>query len=182
MTTSSKIYGIGAEFDSACALRRAAESLRDAGFRNWDAFSPFPIHGMDAAMGLRPSLLGKIVFLGGLAGFLLAVALQFLPTSVWYPLLLGGKPHGFFTLPALFPIMVELTILVAAATAVIGMLAMNRLPRLNHPLFAWDRFKKVTDDKFFVVIEAHDPQFDADAIRARLTALGASHITLISEE
>ena len=103
----SPLYGVAAEFDSARDLFHAAEQMRDAGFRRFDVFSPFPIHGMDEAMGLKRSLLGKIIFLGGLTGFVSAVALQFIPSSFIYPLIVMGKPTNLFTVPAFFPIMFE---------------------------------------------------------------------------
>ena len=181
-STKAPVYGVAAEFSCARDLFRAAEKIRDEGYRRWDVFSPFPIHGMDAAMGMKRSVLGQIVFLGGLAGFLLAVGLQFLPTSFLYPLIVGGKPTNFFTVPAFFPIMFELTILVSAFTAVIGMLAMNGLPRLNHALFNWDRFKKVTEDKFFVAIESADPKFSERSARDFLESLGGTNITTIHED
>jgi len=175
-------HAIAAEFPSADALLLAAEQIRDAGIRRWDVFSPYPIRGMDEAMGLKRSVLGKIVFLGGLAGFLAAAALQFATTSFLYPLDAGGKPNGFWTLPALFPILFEMTILFAAFTAVIGMLLMNRLPRLNHPLFDWDRFSGVTDDKFFAAIETGDPDFSEQALRELLSTAGGTNITTIADK
>ncbi len=173
------VYGIAAEFTSARDLYHAAEKIRDAGFERWDVFSPFPIHGMDEAMGMKRSLLGKIVFLGGLIGFLTAVTLEFGPTSFLYPLIVAGKPTNLFTVPAFFPIMFELTILISAFTAVFGMLIMNGLPRLNHALFNWERFKKVTEDKFFVAIEAGDPKFSERSVRDFLESLGGANITTI---
>jgi Protein of unknown function (DUF3341) len=175
----SPVFGIAAEFSCARDLYLAAEKIRDAGFQRWDVFSPFPVDGMDEAMGMRRSLLGKIVFLGGLAGFLVAGALQFAPTTFIYPLIVGGKPAGLFTAPAFFPILFELTILVSAFTAVFGMLAMNGLPRLNHALFNWDRFKKVTEDRFFVAIESGDPKFSGHSVRELLESLGGTNITTI---
>jgi hypothetical protein len=179
---NTPVYGVAAEFSCARDLYLAAGKIRDAGFRRWDVFSPFPICGMDEAMGLKPSLLGKVVFLGGLAGFLLALTLQFVPTSFLYPLIVSGKPTNFFTIPAFFPILFELTILFAAFAAVIGMLLFNGLPRLNHPLFEWDRFKKVTEDKFFAAIEAGDPKFSERSVRDFLESLGGTNITTIHGE
>ena len=101
----SPVYGVAAEFDSAGELFHAAEQMRDAGFTRFDVFSPFPIHGMDAAMGLKHSILGKIIFIGGLLGFITAVTVQFVPSSFIYPLIVMGKPITFFTVPAFFPIM-----------------------------------------------------------------------------
>ena len=112
-------------------------------------------------MGLKHSLLGKIIFLGGLSGFITAVTLQFVPSSFIYPLIVMGKPTNLFTVPAFFPIMFEFTVLISAFTATFGMLIMNGLPRLNHPMFNWERFKRVSDDKFFCVIEESDPKFAA---------------------
>lgn len=173
------VYAIVAEFGSARDLYHAAEKIRDAGYKRWDVFSPFPIHGMDEAMGLKRSVLGKFVFIGGLTGFLLAVTMEFVTSSVIYPLIVAGKPTNLYTVPAFFPIMFELTILFSAFTAVIGMLVMNRLPRLNHPLFNWDRFKKVTEDKFFAAIEAADPQFNPPEVRRILEAAGGTNITTV---
>jgi len=177
--TSAPVFGVAAEFSCARDLFRAAEKIRDAGFLRWDVFSPFPIHGMDEAMGMKRSLLGKIVFLGGLTGFLTAVTLEFLPSSLLYPLTVAGKPTNLFTVPAFFPIIFEITILISAFTAVFGMLIMNGLPRLNHALFNWDRFKKVTEDKFFVAIESGDPKFSVRAARDLLESLGGINVTTI---
>ena len=110
-------YGIAAEFDTAGELFHAAEQMRDSGFTRFDVFSPFPIHGMDQAMGLKRSLLGKIIFVGGLIGFISAVAIQFVPSSFIFPLIVMGKPTNLFTVPAFFPIMFEFTVLISAFTA-----------------------------------------------------------------
>lgn len=176
---NAPVHGIAAEFQSARDLYHAAEKIRDAGFRKWDVFSPFPIHGMDEAMGMKRSMLGVFVFVGGLTGFLTAVTLEFGTSSFLYPLIVMGKPTNLFTVPAFFPIMFELTILLSAFTAVFGMLIMNGLPRLNHELFNWDRFKKVTEDKFFAAIESSDPKFDPAAVKDLLESLGATNITTI---
>lgn len=177
--TQSPVYGVAAEFQSARDLYHAAEKIRDAGFRKWDVFSPFPVHGMDEAMGLKRSILGKVVFLGGLTGFLLAVTMEFGTSSFLYPLIVAGKPTNLYTVPAFFPVMFELTILLSAFTAVFGMLTLNGLPRLNHQLFNWERFKKVTDDKFFVAIEADDPKFSDRAVRDFLESIGGTNITTV---
>ncbi len=179
---SAPVYAVAAEFQSAGELYRAAEKVRDAGFKRWDVFSPFPIHGMDEAMGLKRSVLGKLVFLGGLSGFLLAVTLQFGTSSFLYPLIVAGKPTNLYTVPAFFPIMFELTILLSAFTAVFGMLIMNGLPRWNHPMFNWARFKKVTEDKFFVAIESGDPKFEPVRVRELLESLGGTNVTVIHED
>jgi Alternative complex III, ActD subunit len=178
----SPLYGIAAEFDTARELFHAAEQMREAGFTRFDVFSPFPIHGMDAAMGLKRSVLGKIIFLGGLTGFLAAVTVQCVPSSFIYPLIVMGKPTNLFTVPAFFPIMFEFTVLISAFTALFGMLIMNGLPRLHHPMFNWERFKGVSDDKFFCVIEKKDPKFAEIEVREFLESLGGQNITKVHED
>ncbi len=178
----SPLFGVAAEFDSARELFHAAEQMRDAGFTRFDVFSPFPIHGMDAAMGLKRSVLGKIIFLGGLMGFLAAVTVQFVPSSFIYPLIVMGKPTNLFTVPAFFPIIFEFTVLISAFTATFGMLIMNGLPRLNHPMFNWERFKRVSDDKFFCVIEKRDPKFAEREVRDFLESLGGRNVTRVHED
>jgi hypothetical protein len=136
------VAAAAAEVPSASALYHAAEKVRDAGYTRWDVYSPFPVHGMDHAMGLKKSWLSALVFCGGLTGLTIAALLQFYPSSIEYPLVVAGKPTNFFTVPAFFPIMFELTILLSAFTATFGMLALNGLPRWNHPMFNWNQFKK----------------------------------------
>src|SRR4030081_1719648 len=109
-----KILGVVAEFPSATTLYQAAEQVRDQGYRFWDVHSPFPIHGMNEAMGLRKSTLGYIIFCGGFMGLFTAIPLEYIPTSVLYPMIVHGKPVNFYTLPAFFPIIFELTILLSA--------------------------------------------------------------------
>src|SRR5260370_35052345 len=148
-----------AEFGSASELYHAAEKVRDKGFRFWDVHSPFPIHGMNKAMGLGKSYLGYIIFCGGFTGFSTAVALEFIPSSFLYPLIVHGKPVNFFTVPAFFPMMFELTILLSAFTAFFGVFVMNRLPRLHHPLFDFDPFNRLTNHPFFLLIHPLIPNF-----------------------
>ncbi len=173
------LFALGAEFQSARDLYHAAERVRDAGYKCWDVYSPFPIHGMDAAMGLSKSWLSALVFIGGLTGFSLANFIEFGASSFLYPLVVAGKPTNIMTIPAFFPIMFELTILFSALTATFGMLALNGLPRWNHPTFNWDRFKKVTEDKFFLAIEASDEKFCIDSTSELLNSIGGAHITAI---
>ncbi len=180
--STTPVFAIAAEFGSARDVYHAAQKVRDAGYKRWDVYSPFPIHGMDDAMGLKRSYLARIIFLGGLTGFLTAVTLVFLPSSYLYPLVVAGKPTNLLTVPAFFPILFELTILLSAFTALFGMLILNGLPRWNHPLFNWERFKKVTEDKFYVAIESRDPQFSERATREFLESLGGTEITLVHED
>jgi len=175
-------YAIAAQFSSAAELYHAAEKVRDQGYRFWDVFSPFPIHGMDQAMGLGRSFLSKLVFLGGLTGALTGLGLTWIPSSILYPLIVQGKPVDFFSIPAYFPIIFELVILFSALTAVYGMLILNGLPRWHHPMFNWDRFSQVSADGFFLAIEVRDPTFDERRTRELLENAGAQHITMIHED
>src|SRR3989442_2707828 len=112
-----KVYAIAAEYSSASELYEAAKRVRDAGFKRWDVFSPFPIHGMDEAMGLGKSWLSAVVLAGGITGLLTAVVIEYGPSSFLFPLIVHGKPTNFFTVPAVFPIMFELTVLFGAFAA-----------------------------------------------------------------
>ncbi len=184
--TNRKLYGLGAELPSAAALFHAAEGMRDAGFKRWDVFSPFPIHGMDDAMGLGKSVVSFIVLAAGLTGTSTALLLELGSALYLYPMIVQGKPTngwaGLTTIPAFFPVIFELTVLFSAFGAVFGMLAMNLLPRWHHPIFNWDRFNKVTDDGFFVVVEASDPRFSEKDTVAFLSGLGATNITMVYDD
>lgn len=169
-----------AEYPSPGKLLHAAEKLRDAGYKKFDTHSPFPIHGMDAAMGLPDSKLGWIVFIGGLTGVSSAVLMIWWMNGVDYPIIIGGKPG--FTLPASVPIMFELTVLFSAFASVFGMLGLNKLPRHNHPLFESERFRTASDDKFFVSVEAEDAKFDLKKTRTLLESTHADAVEVIEEE
>jgi hypothetical protein len=181
MAEVRKVYGLAAEFASASALFSAAEKVRDAGFKRWDVHSPFPIHGMDKAMGLGKSWLSAVVLIGGICGLLTAFALEMYPSTMEYPVVVHGKPVNFMTVPAFFPIMFELTVLFSAFATVIGLLVFNQLPKWYHPIFNWDRFAKVTDDGFFLVIEARDPKFSEGRTRQMLEEIGGTHVTLVHD-
>ena len=181
MSESRKVYGLGAEFESAAALMAAAEKVRDTGFSHWDVHTPFPIHGMDKAMGLGKSNLSAFVFVGGLIGFITGISLVAIPSLFIYPMIVHGKPYTWATLPAFFPIIFELTVLFSAFTAVGTMFAMNQLPRLHHPVFNWDQFKRFTDDGFLMVIEARDAKFSETRTKALLEEIGAKNVTLIHD-
>jgi hypothetical protein len=179
--SQSRVFGVVAEFASAADIYHAAEQVRDKGYKFWDVHSPYPIHGMSKAMGLKRSPLGYIIFCGGLTGFLTAALLEFIPSSFLNPLIVHGKPVNFFTVPAFFPIMFELTILFSAFTAFFGVFVLNRLPRLHHPLFDHLPFKRVTDDGFFLVIDATDPNFSETGTREYLESLGGNGVTVVHE-
>lgn len=175
-----KLYALGAEFVNVGSLYHAAEKVRDKGFRNWDVHSPFPIHGMDDAMGLGRSRVSALSLLGGTIGLVTAFVMIYYTSEIDYPLIVNGKPY--FALEPSFPIFFELTILFTAFFTVIGMFAMNLMPRLNHPVFNWGRFRKVTDNAFFIVIEAEDPQFDMEGTRRFLEEIGGVNITAIHHD
>src|SRR5438552_5184553 len=146
-----------AQFDTAADVVHAAEKVRDAGYTRWDTHTPFPIHGMDAAMGLKDSRLGWIVLGAALTGLSGAFVMMHWMNGVDYPMVVGGKPPGApGTLPSMVPILFELTILLSAFGTVLGMFHLNKLPRHHHPIFESDRFKTASDDKFFISVEAED--------------------------
>lgn len=149
--------GLLAEYETPGQVMHAAEAVRDAGYEKWDVHTPFPVHGMDGAMGLKPTPLGWISFGGGMTGGSLAVLMQWWMGGVDYPLNIGGKPA--FALHSSIPIIFELTILLTAFGTLFGMLGLNRLPQLYHWVFGSEQFKRVTDDRFFISIEAEDPKF-----------------------
>lgn len=176
---SEPVYGLLAEFPHPGALLHAAEEVRRAGYRHFDTHSPFPIHGMDRAMGLGQSKVGYFTMGGGITGFALAYWLQWWTGGIDYPLNISGKP--FFAVEPSIPIMFELTVLFSAFGAVFGMLALNGLPRPHNPLFYSQNFARVTDDAFFLQIAASDRRFDEDRTRALLEELGGYNIELITE-
>jgi hypothetical protein len=170
-------YGLLAQFATAGDLYHACERVRDAGFTRWDAHTPFPVHGLDKAMGLRRSPLPWIVLAMGLTGVALGFGLQVWVHSVAYPLVISGKP--FFAWPAFVPVAFEVGVLFAALGAVFGMFGLNRLPMHHHPLFQSKVFERVTDDTFFISIESWDPRFDASATPKLLESLGARSVELL---
>jgi hypothetical protein len=172
-----KTWGLLAEFNTVGDLLAAARECRDAGFRHWDAHAPFPVHGLNDAMGLKPTRLPLFVLGGGLAGGSLALLMQWWMNAHDYPLVISGKP--LFSLPADIPVVFELTILFSALGAFLGMLAFNLLPEYNHPLFSSEAFRRVTQDRFFISIEERDPKFDAARVRAFLEALGSTHVEVV---
>ena len=188
---SPELFGIIAEFDDVTAVTLAARQVRDAGYQRWDVHSPFPIHGIDPAIGIKPTILPWIVLVCGLTGMFLGLALTnwtmggtFSIPSPWgmlnpYEYLISGKP--FLSEPAFIPVVFELTILLAAFGAVFGLFLLCKLPMLSHPLLSHPSFKRVTDDRFFIAIEAKDEQFDAEQTRALLESLEPLNIEEVQE-
>jgi len=173
VTSEGKPYGLLAEFKDIGDFYRAVGEVKEAGFRKWDAYAPVPVHGADAAMGLGPSKVPWITGVFAAVGLSVAILLQWGTSDVLYPLNIAGKPTDAWE--QFTPVMFELTVLFAGSmTIILGGLAVNGLPRFNHPLFESDNFLRVSDDKFFIAIEAKDKKY-ADA-RATLERLGAIDI------
>ena len=158
--TAAELHGILAEYDTPDQLVSAAELVRKAGFEKWDTYSPFPVHGIDEAMGIKMTILPWITLGAGLTGLATAIVMQWWMNAYDYPWLISGKPT--WSIPANIPIAFELTVLFSVFSCLGGMLFLNRLPHPSHPLDLKRRFAKVTDDKFFLLIQASDPKFEHD--------------------
>jgi len=169
-----------AEFETPGECLHAAEKLRDAGYTVFDTHTPFPVHGMDAAMGMKDSKLGAIVFPIGLTGTTLAFLMMWWMNGVDYPIVIGGKPP--FSLPSMVPIMFELTILLTAFGTVFGMFHLNRLPRHHHPIFNSERFAAFSNDKFFVSVEATDPKWSETKTKQLLEECHPTHIEVVYDD
>ena len=169
-----RLYGLMAEFDSATELVEAARAAKEAGYIKTDGFSPFPIHEMDEALGIKRSILPVLVFFGGITGLLLAIALQVFVHYIDYPLNIGGRPYLSWI--SFVPPAFELTILLAGFTAVFGMLFLNGLPRPYHPVFNVPRFALATREKFFLVIESADEKYDYDETKKFLQSLDPQEV------
>jgi hypothetical protein len=173
------LHGIMAEFDTATELVDAARRVRDAGYVRTDAFSPFPLHEIDEALGIKRSVLPYLIFGGGITGLMTGFALEFFVHVYDFPIIVGGRPH--FSLPAFIPPAYELTILFASFTAVFGMLLLNGLPSPYHPVFNVPRFALATREKFFLIIESTDPQYDYEKTRAFMESLGGQEVFDVEE-
>ena len=176
---AAPVYGMAVQFVEPGDLIDACEKVRDAGYSRWDAHTPFPVHGLDAAMGIRGTRLPWLVLCGGLSGLGLALLMQWWMNAVDYPFMISGKP--FFGLPAVVPVAFELTILLSAVTTFIGMLALNGLPRHHHPVFRGELYARATSDRFLVVIEAADPRFDAAGTLEFMESLGGSPVEILED-
>jgi hypothetical protein len=171
------LYGIMAEFDDIPSIVKAAEYCRDAGFSHWDVYAPVPIHGIDEAMGLKPSRVSFTMAGGAVTGFTIAMLMQWWMGAVEYQIITAGKP--FFAWEQALPIGFELTVLLSAFGALGGMILLNQLPKWYHPLLAKDRFLRVSDDRLVIAIEARDAQFDEVETAKLLESLGGKHIELV---
>lgn len=178
-----------AEYDTPNAIAKAAMKVRDAGYQKWDCHTPYALHGMDEAMGLKSTKIGFISFFFGMLGVATAVSMMmymnawdfdFLDIGRGYPIVVGGKPPGAF--PSMVPIMFELGILFCGLATLFGLFGIIKLPRHNHPIFQSERFEAATDDKFFISIEAEDQKFDLDRTKALLESTDPTHLELLEQE
>lgn len=179
MNSLQQSYGIIAQFDTPAAAIAAASKVRDAGFRKWDVYTPYPVHGMDKAMGVKSSKVGWFAFLGGVIGYTSGMIMIWWMNTYDYPILIGGKP--MFSPYSAFPPSYELTILLGSFGSLLGMLFLNRLPRLHHPLLKHRRFAQATHDRFFLVIETADPKYSETETRKLLESAGSEHIEMVED-
>ena len=167
-----KLYGVIGEFDNVDDIIAAANAVREAGYKKTDVHSPFPVHGIDDALGIKPTILPWIVLCMGLTGMTTGLLLTTYTMADWLPIpgflpenlegykfLISGKPYN--SLAGFIPVIFELTIMFSAYTAVFAMFLLNKLPLMSNPLLKSKRFRRATDDRFFIAIEAKDAQFDA---------------------
>lgn len=168
-----------AEFDSATELVDAARKVRDAGYTKTDAFSPFPLHEIDEALGIKRSILPYLIFGGGITGLLSGIGLEYFVHVIDWQIIVGGRP--FFSLPSFVPPAYELTILFAAFTAVFGMLFLNGLPAPYHPVFNVPRFALATREKFFLIIESVDAQYNYEETRSFMESLNPQEVFDVEE-
>lgn len=171
---AEKPYGLAATFDTTAALMRAAQQVRDAGFHKWDCITPFPVHGLDQAMGVGRSRVPRFSLAGGITGFCTGMCMIFYMNGFDYRLTVGGKPY--FSPLFAFPISYELTILFTAFATIGGMFLLNGLPMHYHPVLNYPNIRRATDDRFLIVIERADPKFDPAATRALLERVGGKDI------
>ena len=177
--SDKRIFCLLAEFENPKDLLNAASQIRNEGYIDFDCFTPFPVHGLDDAMGLKRSVVGYIVAFGCIAGASAGLFLQWWASAVAYPIVISGKP--FFSWQAFMIITFVQMILGGAFAAIGGMFHLNRIPTFHHPLFNSENFKKVTDDGFFACIEYSDPLFDIEETKDFLESIGASNIEAVKE-
>lgn len=177
--TTPKLVGLLAEYKDPKALIHAAEKLRDAGYKNFETYSPFPIHGMDPAMGIEDSVLGWIVAICGTVGLISGFVLQTWVSTSAYRLVTSGKE--LFSFQAFVPVCFELMVLFAGFGAVFGMFILNGLPQLYHPLFKNPRFNTATSHGFFVTVDAVDSRFSLDGTARFLQEIGGLTVEVVED-
>jgi mono/diheme cytochrome c family protein len=169
-----------AEFENEHDLLHAAEKVRDAGYTKTDAFTPFPVHGIDHALGIKPTILPFIVLCAGLTGLCTALLMQWWMNGVDYKYIISGKPFGIT--PASIPVSFELTILFSAFTSVLGMLALNGLPRFSNPVFTNAKFDRATNDRFFLYVDATDKYYNRESVKELLSSVHANSLDEVTED
>lgn len=175
-----KVHGITAEFDSVDTLLAACRRVRDAGYTKTDAYAPFAVHGIDKALGIKPTVLPWIVLACGLTGLATALVMQVWMNAIDYPYIISGKPY--ISLPAFIPVAFELTILFSSFGAFFGMWALNKLPMFSNPMFTNPRFDRATDDTFFLYIDSSDERFDVGGVEKLLGDAGGQHINSVVDD
>ena len=176
------LYAIGARFETPEALLGAVEHLRREGVSAYECFTPYPIHGLAEAMKLPKSILSFLVLGGGVSAILIALSMELIPSTLIYPLVVDGKPLNLSALPQYIAIVVALTLMIGAITAVFGMILLGGMPRLNNPMFAWDLFAKEASRGFFLAIDAREKKFSIAGLSDLLHELGAGDVTAIHLE
>lgn len=183
-----KFIGLLAQFEDPKTLVEACDHARRSGYKKMDAYSPFPVHGIDPAIGIERTSLPFLVLAIGLGACLAGLILQYYTNNQisilglfpGYDFKISGKPY--FSLPANIPVTFEIIVLSSAFATFLGMWALNGLPRLANPLHRISRFKRVTNDKFFLMIEERDPDFDREKTEEQLKSWGASFIEECAED
>lgn len=177
--SGAAVHGVMAEFATPADVTHAAERIRDAGYTKWDVHTPFPVHGLDEAMGVKRTILPVLVAAGAFTGVGCSALMQYFMNYWDYFLVVHGKSDNAWE--PFVPVLFELGVLFAAFTTIIGMFAMNGLPRWNHPLLGSERFLRASDDRFIVCIESSDPKFDPARARELLERLGGAHVELVED-
>lgn len=177
MNSAKRTHSVMCEFKDPKELIHAAEKVRDAGFKQFEVYSPFPVHGMDAAMGIRPSKLPWIVLCGGATGLSCGFALQTWVSTSAYKLTISGKP--LFSFQAFVPVTFECMVLLSAFSTVFGMFILNKLPQWYHATFRHSTFHKASSHGFFLSIEAKDPLFSEEKAIEFLRNLGGTQIEVV---
>src|SRR5690606_22186219 len=176
----NQTFAVLAEYTDESQLMNAARVVRDKGFSRWDTYSPYPVHGIDPAMGIKRTRMPWIVLGAALTGLTTAITMQWWMNAVDYRWLVSGKPY--WSIAANVPIMFELTVLFSALTTFFSMLLLNGLPHFSSPLDRVKRFSRSTDDRFFVVIEAADPKYDEADVKKLLESTGAAAVEVVPED
>ncbi len=173
-------FGWIAEYTDEHSLLEAAQKVRDSGYTKTDAFTPYPVHGIDHALGIKPTILPFIVLVAGFTGLTTAFVMEYWTNAIDYPYIISGKPYGSW--PAFIPVGFELTVLFSAFTSFLGMIALNRLPKFSNPVFSSARFDRATDDRFFLYIDAADKYYNRQSVQDLLSATKPESLEEVVED